>query len=178
MEACKEAGWKARGSKIKCKPQNKWFDQECETQKENLQSIGENISHNINNSEQRQLQQDNKKRFKQTCRQKKWESISEDMSLGIGISHITRNTCFPGAGTHITREASFPGKGTHITRHASFQGKGTHISRDMCFPGRETHITRDMCFTGGGKHITKDMGFPGRGTIYITRNMCFSERGT
>ena len=38
VEACKEAGWKARGSKIKCKSQNKWFDLECE--KENLQSLG------------------------------------------------------------------------------------------------------------------------------------------
>ena len=38
VEACKEAGLKARGSKIKCKSQNKWFDLECE--KENLQSLG------------------------------------------------------------------------------------------------------------------------------------------
>ena len=57
MEACK----KARDSKIKCKPQNKWFNQECETEKENMQSLRENISHNINNSEQRQLQLDKKK---------------------------------------------------------------------------------------------------------------------
>ena len=82
VEACQEAGWKASGSKIKCKPQNKWFDQECKTEKENLQSaLGENISHNINNSEQRQLQRDKKKRFKQTCRRKKRESISEGMSI-------------------------------------------------------------------------------------------------
>ena len=80
MEACKEAGWKARGSKIKCKSQTKWFDQECETEKENLQSLGEKISHNINNSELRQLLQDKKKRFKQTCRRKKQESISKGMS--------------------------------------------------------------------------------------------------
>ena len=34
METCKEAGWtKARDRKVKCKPQNKWFDQECETEK-------------------------------------------------------------------------------------------------------------------------------------------------
>ena len=46
--------------------QNKWFDQECETEKENLQSLGENISHNINYSELRQLLRDKKKRFKQT----------------------------------------------------------------------------------------------------------------
>ena len=55
MEACKEAGWKARGSKIKCKSQIKWFDQECRTEKENLQSLREKISHNIDNSELRQL---------------------------------------------------------------------------------------------------------------------------
>ena len=42
VEACKEAGLKARSSrKIKCKSQNKWFDQECETEKGNLQSLGE-----------------------------------------------------------------------------------------------------------------------------------------
>ena len=80
MEACKETGWKARGSKVKYKSQIKWFDQECETEKENLQSLGEKMSHNINNSELRQLLRDKKKRFKQTCRQKKQESISKGMS--------------------------------------------------------------------------------------------------
>ena len=78
MEACKEAGWKARGTKIKCKSQIKWFDQECKT--EILQSLGDKISHNINNSELRQLLRDKKKRFKQTCRRKKRESISKGMS--------------------------------------------------------------------------------------------------
>ena len=68
-----------RGSKIKCKSHIKWFNQECETEKENLQSLGEKISHN-NNSELRQLLRDKKKRFKQTFRQKKWESISKGMS--------------------------------------------------------------------------------------------------
>ena len=33
VEACKEAGLKARGSKIKCKSQNKWFNLECKTEK-------------------------------------------------------------------------------------------------------------------------------------------------
>ena len=80
MEACKEATWKARGRKIKCKSQVKWFDQECKTEKENLQFLGEKISHNINDSELRQLLRDKKKRFKQTCRRKKQESISKDMS--------------------------------------------------------------------------------------------------
>ena len=80
MEACKEAGWKARGTKIKCQSQIKWFDQECETEKENLQSLGEKMSHNINNSELRQLLRDKKKRLKETSRRKKRESIRKGMS--------------------------------------------------------------------------------------------------
>ena len=80
MEACKEARWKARGRKIKCKSQVKWFDRECETEKENLQFLGEKISRNINDAELRQLLRDKKKRFKQTCRRKKRESISKGMS--------------------------------------------------------------------------------------------------
>ena len=63
VEACKEAGLKARGSKTKCKSQNKWFDQECETEKENLQSLGKKISKNVNNSELRQLLRDKNRRF-------------------------------------------------------------------------------------------------------------------
>ena len=66
VEAFKEAGLKARSSKIKCKSQNKWFDQECETEKRNLQSLGEKTSKNPNNSELRQLLRDKKKRFKQS----------------------------------------------------------------------------------------------------------------
>ena len=79
-EACKEAGLKVRSSKIKCKSQNKWFDQECETEKENLQSLGEKISKNPYNSELRQLLRDKKKRFKRTCRWKKREFIGKGMS--------------------------------------------------------------------------------------------------
>ena len=70
VEACKETRLKARSSKIKCKSQNKWFDQQRETEKENLKSLGENTSHNTNtqanNSELGQLLRDKKKRFKQT----------------------------------------------------------------------------------------------------------------
>ena len=80
IEACKEAGLKARGSKIKCKSQNKWFDLECETEKESLQSLGEKISKNTNNSELKQLLRDKKKRFKQTCGRKKREYISKGLS--------------------------------------------------------------------------------------------------
>ena len=80
VEACKEAGLKARGSKIKCKSQNKWFDLECETEKENLQSLGEKISKNTNNSELKQLLRDKKKRFQQTYGRKKREYISKGLS--------------------------------------------------------------------------------------------------
>ena len=46
--------------KIKCKSQNKWFDQECETEKGNLQSLREKISKNPYNSELTQLLRDKK----------------------------------------------------------------------------------------------------------------------
>ena len=128
MEACKEAGWKATGSKIKCKSQIKWFDQERKTEKENLQSLRKKISHNFNNSALRQLLRDKKKGFKQTCRRKKWESFPG------GGTHITRDSCFPGGETHITRDMCLPGRRTHITRDTCFLGRGTHITRDMCFP--------------------------------------------
>ena len=45
-----------------------------------MQSLGEKISKNPNNSELRQLLRDKKKRFKQTCRRKKREYISKGMS--------------------------------------------------------------------------------------------------
>ena len=80
VEACKEAGLKARCSRIKCKSQNKWLDQESETEKGNLQSLGKKISKDPYNSELRQLLRDKKKRFKQTCRWKKREYISKGMS--------------------------------------------------------------------------------------------------
>jgi len=80
VEVCKEAGLKARSSKMKCKSQNKWFDQECETEKENLQSLREKISKIPNNSGLRQLLRDKKKRQKQTCRRKKRKYISKGMS--------------------------------------------------------------------------------------------------
>ena len=75
-----EAGLKARGSKIICKSQKKWFEQECETEKENLQFLGEKFSKNTNNSELRQLLRNKKKRFKQTCRRKKQEYISKGLA--------------------------------------------------------------------------------------------------
>ena len=45
---------------IKCRSQNKWFDQEYETEKGNLLPLGEKISKNPYNSELRQLLRDKK----------------------------------------------------------------------------------------------------------------------
>ena len=80
VEACKETGLKVRGSKTKCKSKSKWFDQECKTEKQNLKSLGEKISHNSNNLQMRQLLKAKKKRFKQTCKRKKREYISKGLS--------------------------------------------------------------------------------------------------
>ena len=54
----------------------KWFDQECEKGKKNCKQN----SHNINNSELRQLLREKKKNFKQICGRKKRESISKGTS--------------------------------------------------------------------------------------------------
>ena len=121
MEACKEAGWKARGSKIKCKSQIKWLDQECEAEKENLQSLREEISHNINNSALRQLLQDKKKTFKQTCPRRKQES-------------------FPGRGVHINRYIGFTSRGTPITKECVSQ-VGEHIYLGICVFQVVEHIS-------------------------------------
>ena len=57
--------------------QDNWFTLECETEKENLKSLGEQISQEPNNSQLRHLLQDKKKKFKRTCRQKKREFVSK-----------------------------------------------------------------------------------------------------
>ena len=59
--------------------QNNWFDLECETEKENLKSLGEQISQEPNNSQLRHLLQDKKKKFKRTCRRKKREFVSKSI---------------------------------------------------------------------------------------------------
>ena len=64
VEACKKAGLRVRRNKTKAMSQNNWFDLECETEKENLKSLGEQISQEPNNSQLRHLLQDKKKKFK------------------------------------------------------------------------------------------------------------------
>ena len=75
METCKEAGWtKARDRKVKCKPQNKWFAQECETEKK--------IDHKLT----------------QSCTPKEKDACSHLLFLiSIGrTTHVTRNMCYMG----------------------------------------------------------------------------------
>ena len=66
-------------NKTKAMPQNNWFNLECETEKENLKSLGEQISQEPNNSQLRHLLQDKKKKFKRTCRRKKREFVSKSI---------------------------------------------------------------------------------------------------
>ena len=79
VEACKKAGLKVQRNKTKAMSQNNWFDLECETEKENLKSLGEQISQEPNNSQLRHLLQDKKKKFKRTCRRKKREFVSKSI---------------------------------------------------------------------------------------------------
>ena len=51
VEACKTAGLKSKNPKKSNKQTKNWFDQERETEKENLKSLGKQISHNPDNSE-------------------------------------------------------------------------------------------------------------------------------
>ena len=44
VEACKKAGLRVQRNKTKAMPQNNRFDLECETEKENLKSLGDQIS--------------------------------------------------------------------------------------------------------------------------------------
>ena len=75
----KKAGLKVQRNKTKAMSQNNWFDLECETEKENLKSLGEQISQEPNNSQLRHLLQDKKKKFKRTCRRKKREFVSKSI---------------------------------------------------------------------------------------------------
>ena len=75
----KKAGLRVQRNKTRAMSQSNWFDLECETEKENLKSLGEQISQEPNNSQLRHLLQDKKKKFKRTCRRKKREFVSKSM---------------------------------------------------------------------------------------------------
>ena len=75
----KKAGLRVQRNKTRAMSQNNWFDLECETEKENLKSLGEQISQEPNNSQLRHLLQYKKKKFKRTCRRKKREFVSKSI---------------------------------------------------------------------------------------------------
>ena len=58
VEACKKTGLRVQRNKTKAMSQNNRFDLECETEKENLKSLVEQISQEPNNSQLRHLLQD------------------------------------------------------------------------------------------------------------------------
>ena len=57
-----------------------WFDQECEKEKENLKSLGKQISQNAENAQLRTLLHEKKKSFKKTCKRKKCLYLSKKNS--------------------------------------------------------------------------------------------------
>ena len=75
----KKAGLRVQRNKTRAMSQSNWFDLECETEKENLKSLGEQISQEPNNSQLRHLLQYKKKKFKRPCRRKKREFVSKSI---------------------------------------------------------------------------------------------------
>ena len=71
--------------KITCKSQIKWFDQECETEKENLQSLGEKISHNIDDSELRQLLRDKRRGSNKLVDGRNGSLSAKAFTISLGI---------------------------------------------------------------------------------------------
>ena len=71
VEACKTAGLKSKKPKDSNKQTKNWFDQDCETEKENLKSLGKQISHNPDNVQLRTLLHEKMRIFKKTCKRKK-----------------------------------------------------------------------------------------------------------
>ena len=80
VEACKTAGLKSQKQKHSHKQRKNWFDQECETEKENLKSLGKRISHNPDNVQLRTILHEKKKSFKKTCQRKKYSYLSKKIA--------------------------------------------------------------------------------------------------
>ena len=70
VAACK-TGLKFQKQKSSYKQRKTWFDQDCETEKENLKSLGKQISRNPDNVQLRTFLHEKKKSFKKTCTRKK-----------------------------------------------------------------------------------------------------------
>ena len=79
-QALVEAGLKSQKQKHDHKQRKNWFDQECETEKENLKSLGKRISHNPDNVQLRTILHEKKKSFKKTCKRKKYLCLSKKIA--------------------------------------------------------------------------------------------------
>ena len=89
VEACKTAGLRSQKQKNNCKQLKNWFDQECETEKENLKSLGKRISRNPENVQLRTLLHEKKKSFKKTCKRKKCLYLSKK-KIGTSTTEIPK----------------------------------------------------------------------------------------
>lgn len=72
IEVCEKAGmkYKRKNNRVKTTSRN-WFDQECQTEKESLRSIGKKLCQNPNNEHLRKQLRGTKKCFKKLRRRKK-----------------------------------------------------------------------------------------------------------
>ena len=81
VEVFKTAGLKSQKQKKNSFKQSKnWFDEECETEKENLKSLGKRITHNPDNVLLRILLHEKEKSFKKTCKRKKCFYLSKKIA--------------------------------------------------------------------------------------------------
>ena len=81
IEVCEKTGmkYKCKNNSVKTTSHN-WFDQECQTEKENLRSIGKKLCKNPNNEHLRKQLQMTKKYFKKLCRRKKNQFFESTLS--------------------------------------------------------------------------------------------------
>ena len=80
VEACKTAGLKSKKPKDSNKQTKNWFDQGCQMEKENLKSLGKQISHNLDNVQLRTLLHEKKRISKKTCKRKKCLYLSKGIA--------------------------------------------------------------------------------------------------
>ena len=62
------------------KQSKNWFDEECETEKENLKSLGKRITHNPDHVQLRTLLHEKEKSFKKTWKRKKCFYLSKKIA--------------------------------------------------------------------------------------------------
>ena len=80
VEVCKTASLKSQKQKNSFTLSTNWFDEECETEKENQKTIGKRITHNPDNVQLRTLLHEKEKSFKKTCKRKKCFYLSKEIA--------------------------------------------------------------------------------------------------